>query len=64
MSYFRVYVVETVESSYDVEAENVLEAERKVNAGDYDKATYKLVESYDSRIEDVESIEEEELVTL
>lgn len=59
MSKFRVYVVETVEYSYDVEADNVLEAEQLVMRGEYDHDTYNLVDSYDSRIEDVESIEEE-----
>jgi hypothetical protein len=57
---FKVYITETIEYSYDVEAETVAEAESKVMEGDYDESTYEVYDSYDSQIVDVDEVIEDE----
>ncbi len=60
MSKFKVYITETIEYSYDVEAETVAEAESKIMEGDYDESTYEVYDSYDSQIVDVDEVIEDE----
>lgn len=57
---FKVYITETIEYSYDVEAETVAEAESKVMKGDYDESTYEVHDSYDSQIVDVDEVVDDE----
>jgi hypothetical protein len=57
---FKVYITETIEYSYDVEAETVAEAESKVMEGEYDESTYEVYDSYDSQIVDVDEVIEDE----
>ena len=60
MTKFKVYITETIEYSYDVEAETVAEAESKVMEGEYDESTYEVYDSYDSQIVDVDEVIEDE----
>ena len=60
MSKFKVYITETIEYSYDVEAETVAEAESKIMEGDYDESTYEVYDSYNSQIVDVDEVIEDE----
>ena len=60
MNKFKVYITETIEYSYDVEAETVAEAESKIMEGDYDESTYEVYDSYDSQIVDVDEVIEDE----
>jgi hypothetical protein len=59
MNKFRVYITETMEYSYDVEADTIAEAESKVMQGDYDDSTYEIHDAYNSEIVDVEEIVDE-----
>ena len=57
MKKFRVYMTETVEYSYDVEAKSPEEARDKVYQGDYDDKTYEVWDSFDCEIKDVEEVQ-------
>lgn len=57
MKKFRVYMTETVEYSYDVEAKSPEEARDKVYQGDYDDKTYEVWDSFDCEIKDVQEIQ-------
>lgn len=56
MTKFRVYVAETVEYCYTVEAENSIDAENKIMNSDYDDDGDEVVDSYESQITDIEEI--------
>ena len=57
MKTYRVYLTETVEYSYDVEAKSPEEARDKVYQGDYDDKTYEAWDAFDCEIKDVEEKE-------
>lgn len=56
MKKFRVYMTETLEYSYDVEAKSPEEARDKAYIGDYDDKTYEAWDSFDCEIKDVQEI--------
>lgn len=60
MKKFRVYMTETLEYSYDVEAKSPEEAKDIIYQGDFDNETYEVWDSFDAQIEDVQEIEDEQ----
>jgi hypothetical protein len=58
MKKFRVYMTETLEYSYDVEAKSPEEAKDIIYQGDHDEETYEVWDSFDVQIEDVQEIED------
>jgi hypothetical protein len=56
MNTFRVYLTEEIEYSYDVIAKDESEAKEKVLGGEYDEATYNIIDSHNCQIESVEEI--------
>ena len=57
MKTYRVYLTEEIEYSYDVVAKDKSEAKEKVLGGEYDEATYNIIDSHNCQIESVEAIE-------
>jgi hypothetical protein len=56
MNTFRVYLTEEIEYSYDVVAKDESEAKEKLLGGEYDEATYNIIDSHNCQIESVEEI--------
>ena len=56
MKKFRVYMTETIEYSYDVEANSPEEAKDIVCQGNYDMDTYEVWDSFNFEIKDAEEI--------
>lgn len=48
--WYRVYLQEVVEYSYDVKARTEAEARTKIEQGDYDYGTYNVIDSYNQEI--------------
>lgn len=56
MKKFRVYMTETIEYSYDVEAKSPEEAKDIIYQGNHDEETYVVWDSTNIQIEDVQEI--------
>ena len=60
MKIFRVYMTETIEYSYDVEAKSPEEAKEIIYEGGFDDETYQVWDSFNSQIVDVQETEDEQ----
>jgi hypothetical protein len=56
MKTYRVYLTEEVEFSYNVVAKDESEAKEKVLGGEYDEATYNIIDSHNCQIDGVEEV--------
>ena len=60
MKTYRVYLTELIEYSYDVVAKDESEAKEKVWDGEYDEATYNIIDSHNCQIDGVEEVEQDD----
>lgn len=60
MQTYRVYLTEEVEFSYDVVAKDESEAREKVLGGEYDEATYNIIDSHNCQIDGVEEVQQDD----